>query len=130
MRTALLLAFCLLFAMSCSAQKRGYTALGEQDSVLVGYRLNVRKEKPTEIWLRIENASKVRRHVYAQLVLQHEGVIVETFEADSLLAPGHTLTGKLNGFYFISQTLTSEQLQDPATSIELGSLRAPEETDE
>lgn len=128
MRTALLSVFLLVFAATGRAQQ--YTSFGEQDSVTVSYRWRHRAGKPSELWLKIANASTVRRQVHAHLDLTSKGVIVEQFEADTVMGPGRTLTGKLNGFYFIPRTMTPEQLQAPSTAIELVELRTPEASEE
>jgi predicted RecA/RadA family phage recombinase len=51
--------------------------------------------------------------------LSYQGRTVETLSADTCIRAGQTLNGRLNGIYFIPERLTTEQIKDGGTQVEL-----------
>src|SRR5690348_12961801 len=88
----------LVIAAACATQH--YVQAGQKDGVAVSYRWDHPEGKPSALLLRIVNGSDERRHVHAEIDLYHQGRTVEQFEADTVVAPHRTLSGRFNGFYF------------------------------
>lgn len=99
---------------------------GEQDGISVDYRWNHRPEKPSELLVKISNTGPSAKRVHVGLDLYYQGLTVEEFMADTCIKAGRTLNGKVNGFYFIPQTLDAEQLASPDTQVQLTTLRVEE----
>lgn len=115
MRTALLLAG-LLFSATSAAQ---YEPKGTHDGVEIAYRWRHPKGKPSELQLRLKNITTADKRVSLGIDLYYQGFTVETFEADTCLRGGQQVTGRLNGFYFIPQRLTTAQIKDGGAEVEI-----------
>lgn len=108
----------VLVAMAgCNAQQ--YTQAGYSEGVTVSYRWRHTAGGPSELLLKLVNASDSARAVHVGLDLYFQGLTVERFSADTCITAKRTMNGKINGFYFVPQTLTPEQAASPETRVDL-----------
>jgi hypothetical protein len=114
-RTAPLLLALLL--MGCASKSWLYK--GVTDGVDISYRWNHPAGKPSELLLRLENKSTEDKAVSLVLDLFYQGRTLETLMADTCIRVGQTLNGKVNGIYFIPERVTTEQIKDGGTAVEL-----------
>lgn len=106
----------LLLLSSCAGSK--FIEKGIYDGIEVAYRWSHPPNRPSELQLRLRNVSGADKRVSLGLDLYYQGRTVETFEADTCMRPGQLLLGRLNGFYFIPQKLTTEQIKDGGAQVE------------
>ncbi|HRD51346.1 MAG TPA: hypothetical protein PKY96_01730, partial [Flavobacteriales bacterium] len=59
------------------------------------------------------------RSIALAIDLYYQGRTMETFEADTCLKPGMLLMGRLNGIRFVPERLTTAQIQDGNTQVEV-----------
>ncbi|MBK9596818.1 MAG: hypothetical protein IPO60_00475 [Flavobacteriales bacterium] len=116
MKKGLLLLLSTLL-LGCAAPK--FIQAGQEDDVSVSYRWNHRAGKPSELLLKIVNASSSPQRMHLGLDLYYQAFTVEQFTADTCIPAGRTFNGKLNGIYFVPQKLTPEQAASPDTKVEL-----------
>lgn len=116
MRSPLFLC-CALFVTACSPPQ--FIQAGQKDDVTVSYRWKHQADKPSELLLKIVNASPSAQQLHVGLDLYHQGFTVETFTADTCIPAGRTFNGRMNGIYFIPTAATPEQLASPDTKVEL-----------
>lgn len=107
----------LLLLASCAMPQ--YLSKGTHDGVEVAYRWDHPGGRPSELLLRLKNTTAIDKHVGVVLDLYYQGRTVESFEADTCLRPGQALTGRLNGIYFVPQRLTTGQIKDGGTDVEV-----------
>ncbi len=112
----LIVPFLSFFATCAQAQ---FLSKGTIDDVEVAYRWKHPVGKPSELHLRLKNVAAEDKHVNVVLDLYYQGRTVETFEADTCIRGGQTLSGRLNGIYFIPQRLTTEQIKDGSGEVEM-----------
>lgn len=106
----------LIGLVACAPTQWAYK--GMHDGVDVSYRWQYPTGKPPELLLRLQNTSAGDKSVDLAIDLYYQGRTVETFEADTCIRAGQTLNGKLNGFYFISTRLSTEQIRSGDTQVE------------
>ena len=116
MKKGLLLLLSTL-VLGCAAPK--FIQAGQEDDVSVSYRWNHRAGKPSELLLKIVNASSSPQRMHLGLDLYYQAFTVEQFTVDTCIPAGRTFNGKLNGNYFVTQKLTPEQAASPDTKVEL-----------
>lgn len=116
MRTVLLLVTCITGITTACGQ---FVSKGTHDGVEVAYRWRHPKGKLSELQLQLKNTTTVDKRISLGIDLYYQGLTVETFEADTCLRGGQRITGKLNGFYFIPERLTTQQIKDGGTDIEV-----------
>ncbi len=116
MRKALLLLLSMP-ALGCAAPQ--FIQAGQKDDVSVSYRWNHRAGKPSELLLKIVNASPAAQQLQLGLDLYYQAFTVEQFTTDTCIPAGRTFNGKLNGIYFVPQKLTPEQTASPDAKVEL-----------
>ena len=116
MKKGLLLLLSTL-VLGCAAPQ--FIQAGQEDDVSVSYRWNHRAGKPSELLLKIVNASSSPQRMHLGLDLYYQAFTVEQFTADTCIPAGRTFNGKLNGIYFVPQKLTPEQAASPDTKVEL-----------
>ena len=114
-RTAPLLLALVL--MGCASKSWLYK--GMNDGVDISYRWNHPSGKPSELLLRLENTTTEDKDVSLVLDLYYQGRTVETLMADTCIRVGQTLNGKVNGIYFIPERVTTVQVKDGGTAVEL-----------
>lgn len=116
MKATFLFAAPMLLA-SCAATQ--YIEKGTQDGIAIAYRWNHPPNKPSELLLRLKNTSSTDKTVSVGIDLYYQGRTVETFEADTCLRPGMMVMGRFNGFYFIPEKLTTEQIKSGGAEVEV-----------
>ncbi|MCO6482401.1 MAG: hypothetical protein J5I62_06370 [Flavobacteriales bacterium] len=92
---------------------------GTKDGVTVSYRWSHRPGYPSELLLKIANASGYAQHVKLGLDVSFQTFTVEELSADTCIPAGRVFNGKLNGIYFIPRNLTPEQAASPDTQVQL-----------
>lgn len=107
----------VLMLASCATTQ--YIEKGTQDGIAIAYRWNHRPNKPSELLLRLKNTSGMDKTVSLAIDLYYQGRTVEAFEADTCLRPGMMVMGRLNGFYFIPERLTTEQIRNGGAEVEV-----------
>jgi hypothetical protein len=107
----------LLVLVACSAPK--YVYKGVHDGVELSYRWNHPAGKPSELLLKMTNTATEDKRIELVLDLYYQGRTVESFSADTCIKVGQTLNGKLNGFYFNPQRLTTEQIKSGDGKVEM-----------
>jgi len=113
-----LIAIALLLPLSALAQGK-YIHKGERDGVEMAYRWNHPAGKPSELLLRLKNTTQEDRHIELAIDLYYQGRTVEVLGSDTCIRAGQTMTGKLNGVYFIPEQLTTEQIKSGDAEAEL-----------
>lgn len=108
MRTITLLL--LVTPLAALAQGK-YISKGERDGVELAYRWHHPMGKPSELHLRLKNNAAEDRSISLEIDLSYQGLTVETLSADTCIKAGRTMTGKLNGIYFVPTRLTTDQLK-------------------
>ena len=108
-----------LLVLSTSCASIQYLEKGTHDGVEVAYRWNHPLGKPSELLLRLKNVAAEDKHVNVVMDLYYQGRTVESFEADTCIRVGQTLSGKLNGIYFTPQRLTTAQIKDGSGEVEM-----------
>lgn len=108
MRTIALLL--ILTPLAALAQGK-FMAKGERDGVELAYRWHHPMGKPSELHLRLKNNAAEDRSISLEVDLSYQGLTVETLSADTCIKAGRTMTGKLNGIYFVPTRLTTDQLK-------------------
>lgn len=109
--------FLPLLLLGCKAP--AFIQAGQKDDVSVSYRWEHGNGQPSELLLKIVNASPSAQQLHLGLDLYFQGFTVEQFTADTCIPAGRTFNGKLNGIYFIPKQLTPEQAASPDTRAEL-----------
>lgn len=107
----------LLILVACSAPQ--YVYKGVHDGVELSYRWNHPAGKPSELLLKMTNTATEDKRIEVVLDLYYQGRTVESFSADTCIKVGQTLNGKLNGFYFNPQRLTTEQIKSGDGKVEM-----------
>lgn len=102
---------------SCTAPH--YVSKGTYQGVEIAYLWKHPAEKPSELWLRLKNLSDQDRKVHVGIDLYYQGRTVEEFEADTCLPAGRSLSGKLNGIYFVPERITTAQIMDGSATVEM-----------
>lgn len=125
-KAALLTLFAMTLGAGCKMPQ--FIQGGEKDGVTVSYRWNHPANKPSELLLKVVNASPSAQHVQIELDLSHQAFTVETLSADTCIPAGRTFNGKLNGIYFIPARLSPEQAASPDTRVEISRFE-PTRTD-
>ncbi len=107
----------LLLSAGCASAQ--YLEKGTHEGIEVAYRWKHPVGKSSELHVRLKNVAAEDKHVNVVLDLYYQGRTVETFEADTCIRVGQSLSGRLNGIYFIPQRLTTEQIKDGSGEVEL-----------
>jgi hypothetical protein len=107
----------LLLAISCTPPKHLHKA--SYEGVEVAYHWNHRKDKPSELILRMENRSLEDKRISLVIDLYLEGKTVETLEADTCIKVGRTMNGKLNGIFFTPERVTTAQIKAGEVQVEM-----------
>lgn len=107
----------LLSTVACAPKQFVYK--GVHDGVEVAYRWSHPKGKPSELLLNLKNTTEEDKRLALVLDLYFQGRTIESFEADTCIRSGQSLNGKLNGFYFNPQRLSTEQIKSGDSSVEL-----------
>jgi hypothetical protein len=89
------------------------------EGVEIAYRWQHRSERPSELLLRMQNVSLEDRRVSLAIDLYHQGKTVESLIADTCIRVGQTMTGRLNGIYFIPEHVTTQQIKSGEVQIEM-----------
>lgn len=113
--------FLALFALVSLAGCAGpqYVYKGVHDGVELSYRWKHATGKPSELLLKMTNTATEDKQVALVLDLYYQGRTVESFEADTCIKVGQTLNGKLNGFFFVPQRLSTEQILSGDGTVEM-----------
>lgn len=106
----------LLFA-SCAMPK--YASKGTHDGVEIAYRWNHPVGEPSELWLRLKNTTDQDKTIDLGIDVYYQGRTVEMLRADTCLRGGQTLSGKLNGIYFVPERITTAQIKDGSAEVEV-----------
>lgn len=128
MRTTILL-IALCAAHVCSAQDQYETKVDNEHMEIQGkWKFPVKKgvEQPGELLLKMVNKSDAAVTVTFDLEYSLGVRNVETFIVDTCMKAGKTMTGKLNGLYFISSNLSNEQLKSEDFEWAIESLQTEE----
>jgi hypothetical protein len=107
----------LLILVACSAPQ--YVYKGVHEGVELSYRWNHPSGKPSELLLKMTNTATEDKRIGLVLDLYYQGRTVESFSADTCIKVGQTLNGKLNGFFFNPQRLTTEQIKSGDGKVEM-----------
>ena len=99
----------LLLLSACAPAQ--YVQKGVQDGVEFAYRWNHPPGKPSELLLKLVNTANEDKQVGLVIDVHYQGHTVEVLEADTCIRAGQTLSGKLNGIYFIPTKITTEQIK-------------------
>lgn len=113
------LSLLLLAAVFASCATTQYLEKGTYDGIEVAYRWSHPPGKPSELLLRLKNTAETDRSIALAIDLYYQGRTMETFEADTCLKPGMLLMGRLNGIRFVPERLTTAQIQDGGTQVEV-----------
>lgn len=109
----------VLAAMALGATGHGqFVEKGTLDSVQIAYRWAFPKGQP-ELLLRLRNTASTDRQAALTIDLFYQGRTIETFEADTCIRAGQTLTGKLNGIFFRPQRITAAQVKDGSADVDV-----------
>lgn len=119
---ALLLVPPLLALAGCKGPE--WLQKGVHDGVELSYRWNHPAGKPTELLLRMHNPTSEDRAIDLAIDLYYQGRTVETLSADTCIRAGQTMTGKLNGIYFIPERVTTEQIKSGDAKAEVTRTQA------
>jgi hypothetical protein len=117
MNRAILFTISSLILVSCAGPKYLHTSV--HDGVEIAYRWAHRNDRPSELLMRMENTTLEDKRVSLVIDLYHQGRTVETLEADTCLRVGQTMTGKLNGIYFVPEQVTTEQIKSGEVQLEM-----------
>jgi hypothetical protein len=109
----------LIVATLAACASPQYVYKGVHDGVELSYRWNHPAGKPSELLLKMTNTAAEDKQVGLVLDLYYQGRTVESFEADTCLKVGQTMNGKLNGYFFIPQRLTTEQIKSGDGKVEM-----------
>lgn len=109
----------LLFGTVSACKAQQYVPAGGSDGITVSYRWKHATGKPSELLVKLVNASDSAREVHVELDLYYQGLTVERFTADTCITAKRSMAGKFNGIYFTPQSLTPEQAASPDTQIEM-----------
>ncbi|MBL7957465.1 MAG: hypothetical protein JNM49_05860 [Flavobacteriales bacterium] len=96
-----------------------YIEKGTLDGVQLAYRWKHPVGKPSELHLRMKNVAETDRRIDVGIDLYYQGRTIESFEADTCLRPGMVLNGRVNGFYFVPQRLSTQQIKDGGADVEI-----------
>ena len=107
----------LLSTVACAPKQYAYK--GVHDGVEISYRWAHPEGKPSELLLNLKNVSAEDKQLGLVLDLYFQGLTVESFTADTCIRSGQRLNGKLNGFYFNPQRLSTEQIKSGDSSVEI-----------
>ncbi len=107
----------LLSTVACAPKEHVYK--GVHEGVEISYRWAHPEGKPSELLLNLKNTSAEDKQLGLVLDLYFQGRTVESFEADTCIRSGQRLNGKLNGFYFNPQRLSTEQIKSGDSSVEI-----------
>jgi len=107
----------LITVVSCAPKQ--YVYKGVHDGVEISYRWAHPKDKPSELLLTLVNKAPEDKRLELVLDLYYQGRTVETFEADTCIRVGQTMSGKMNGIFFIPQRLTTEQIKTGDGTVEM-----------
>ncbi|MBK8500603.1 MAG: hypothetical protein IPL52_17720 [Flavobacteriales bacterium] len=107
-----------LVALLAACSTPQYISKGTHDGVEVAYRWNHPVGKPSELWLRLKNTTPEDKHLDLGIDLYYQGRTVEMFETDTCLRAGQTMSGKLNGIYFVPERVTTAQIKDGSAEVE------------
>jgi len=107
----------LLTLAACTGPQ--YVYKGVHEGVELSYRWKHAAGKPSELLLKMTNTAAEDKQIDLVLDLYYQGRTVESFEADTCIKVGQTLNGKLNGFFFIPQRLTTEQIKSGDGKVEM-----------
>lgn len=113
----LILPFLFISMVACAPKQ--YVYKGVHDGVEISYRWAHPADKPSELLLKLVNTAPEDKRLDLVLDLYFQGRTVETFEADTCIRVGQTLNGKLNGFFFTPQRLTTEQIKSGDGKVEM-----------
>lgn len=69
--------------------------------------------------MRMENVSTEDRRISLVIDIYHQGRTVETLQADTCIKVGQAMSGKLNGIYFVPESVTREQIESGDVQLEL-----------
>lgn len=109
----------LLLVTPLAAMAQGkYITKGERNGVELAYRWNHPLGRPSELHLRLKNNTAEDKSLSLEIDLSYQGLTVETLSADTCIKAGRTMTGKLNGIYFVPTRLTTDQLKSGDTEAE------------
>jgi hypothetical protein len=112
------LTFLYLLVLTGCASKE-YLYKGSHEGVDISYRWNHPAGKPSELLLKLENTTSEDKRVDLVIDLYYQGRTVETLRADTCIRVGQTLNGKLNGIYFVPERLSTAQIKDGSSQVEL-----------
>lgn len=116
MRTLLL----LIAGCACISPAFGqFLSKGTHEGVEIAYRWRHPKGKPSELLLKLKNTAEADKRVSIAIDLFYQGLTVESFEADTCVRAGQQLAGRLNGFYFIPERISTEQIKDGSAEVEV-----------
>lgn len=107
------------FSAGITLAQAQFISKGTHEGVEIAYRWRHPKGKPSELQLRMKNAAATDKRISLGIDLYYQGLTVESFEADTCLHAGQQITGRLNGFYFIPQRLTTAQIKDGGADIDI-----------
>lgn len=109
----------LFFIPAASHAQSKFIHKGERNGVEMAYRWNHPTGKPSELLLKLKNTSAEDKRVDLVIDLYYQGLTVESFEADTCIKAGATLSGKLNGIYFVPSRVTTEQIKSGDAEAEM-----------
>lgn len=109
----------LFLSQSAVFAQSKFVHKGEHNGVELAYRWNHPVGKPSELLMRMKNTTKEDKRVDLVIDLYYQGLTVESFEADTCIKAGVTLTGKLNGIYFVPGRVTTEQIKSGDAEAEI-----------
>ncbi len=109
----------LVLFLLCGCSGPQFLYKGQQDGVDIAYRWKHVPAKPTELLLRLENKAIEDKRMELVIDLYYQGRTVESLFADTCIKVGQTLNGKVNGFYFIPEKVSTEQIKSGDVNVEI-----------
>lgn len=109
----------LVLILLCGCSGPQFLYKGQQDGVDIAYRWKHVPGKPTELLLRLENKAMEDKRMELVIDLYYQGRTVESLLADTCIKVGQTLNGKVNGFYFKPEKVSTEQIKSGEVNVEI-----------
>lgn len=109
----------IVCVLLCACSGPQFLYKGQQDGIDIAYLWKHVPSKPSELLLRLENKSTEDKQVALVIDLYYQGRTIETLSADTCIRVGQTLNGKMNGFYFIPEKVSTEQIKSGDVDVEI-----------
>lgn len=109
----------LLVLLFTACAQKSWLYKGSHEGVDISYRWSHPANKPSELLLSMRNTTQEDKRVDIVIDLFYQGRTVESLLADTCIRVGQTLDGKMNGFFFVPERITTAQIKDGGVSVEL-----------